>query len=55
VQADLDGRRLAAGGPNLLRRDQIKVPTEIEALAAESTQRAQSVVYLTENGRTLPD
>jgi hypothetical protein len=44
VQADLDGRRLAVGGPNLIRRDQITVPAEIEAFAAEAAQRAQSVV-----------
>jgi Cu2+-exporting ATPase len=53
VQADLDGRRLAVGGPNLVRRNQVKVPGEIEAFAAAAAQRAQSVVYLTENGRAL--
>jgi Cu2+-exporting ATPase len=53
VQADLAGRRLAVGGPNLIRRDQVKVPAEIEAFAAAAAQRAQSVVYLTENGQAL--
>ncbi|MGZ3715668.1 MAG: heavy metal translocating P-type ATPase, partial [Ktedonobacterales bacterium] len=53
VQADLDGRRLAVGGPNLVRRNQVRVPGEIEAFAAAAAQRAQSVVYLTENGRAL--
>ena len=53
VQADLDGRRLAVGGPNLVRRNQVKVPGEIEAFAAAAAQRAQSVVYLPENGRAL--
>ena len=54
MQADLDGRRLAVGGPNLVRRNQVNVPGEIEAFAAAAAQRAQSVVYLTENGRRSP-
>ncbi len=53
VQADLDGRRLAVGGPNLISRDRIAVPAEIASFATEAAQRAQSVVYLTENGRAL--
>lgn len=53
VHADLDGRRLAVGGPNLIRRDRIAVPAEIEAFAAEAARRAESVVYLIENGRAL--
>ena len=53
VQADLDRRRLAVGGPNLPRRDQIVVPAEIEAFAAEAILRAQSIVYLTERGGVL--
>src|ERR1700704_5809768 len=48
VQADLDGRRLAVGGPNLIRRNQVKVPAEIEAFAAAADRRPQRVVYLTE-------
>jgi Cu2+-exporting ATPase len=53
VQAELDGRRLAVGGPNLVRRDQIAVPAEVEAFGAEAAQRAQGVVYLVEDGRAL--
>lgn len=53
VQADFDGQRLAVGGPNLIRRDQIAVPAEIEAFAEEAARRAESVVYLVENGRVL--
>lgn len=53
VHADLDGRRLAVGGPNLVRRDQIAVPAEIEAFAVEAARRAESVVYLIENRRAL--
>src|SRR5262249_51880877 len=46
VQANLDGRRLAVGGPNLISRDQTTVPAEIEAFAAQAAQHAQSIVYL---------
>jgi Cu2+-exporting ATPase len=53
ARADLDGRRLAVGGPNLIRRDQIAVPAEIEAFAVKAARRAESVVYLIENGRVL--
>jgi Cu2+-exporting ATPase len=53
VQAHLDGRRLAVGGPNLIRRNQIAAPVEVERFATEAAQRAQSVVYLTENNRML--
>lgn len=53
VQADLDGRLLAVGGPNLIRRDQIMVPAEIEAFAAEAAKRAESIVYLIESGQAL--
>lgn len=53
VQAHLDGRQLAVGGPNLIRRDQVAVPVEVEGFAIEAAQRAQSVVYLTENNRAL--
>src|SRR5262249_1199349 len=50
---DLDARRLAVGGLNLISRDQITVPPEIAAFAAQAAQHAQSVVYLIENGRAL--
>jgi len=53
VQAELNRRRLAVGGPNLVRRDQIAVPATVEAFAAEAAQRAQGVVYLIEDGRVL--
>jgi P-type Cu2+ transporter len=53
AQADVDGRRLAVGGPNLLRRDGITVPAELEAFAAEAAGRGQGVVYLTEKARAL--
>ena len=53
VQAEFEGRRLAVGGPNLIRRDRITAPPELEAFAADAARRAQGVVYLVENGQAL--
>lgn len=53
VHAEVEGRRLAVGGPNLIRRDRITAPREIEAFAADAARRAQSVIYLVENGQAL--
>jgi Cu2+-exporting ATPase len=53
VQARLDGRRLAVGGPNLVQRDRIALPDELKAFTAESAARGQSVIYLAEQGRAL--
>ena len=53
AQADLDGRRLVVGGPNLLRRDKIEVPAELETFSAEAAGRGQGVIYLAERGRGL--
>jgi Cu2+-exporting ATPase len=53
VRADIGGRSLAVGGPNLIERDGIEVPADLKAFAAESAARAQSVVYLIEGQRAL--
>ena len=53
VQASLDGRRLAVGGPNLVQRDGIAVPAELQTFAEEAASRGQGVVYLAEQGRAL--
>jgi Cu2+-exporting ATPase len=53
AQADVDGRRLMVGGPNLVRRDRIAVPPELETLAAEAARQGQGVIYLAEGGRAL--
>jgi Cu2+-exporting ATPase len=53
VQASLDGRRLAVGGPNLLRRDRVAMPAELKAFSTESAGRGQGVIYLVEAGRAL--
>jgi Cu2+-exporting ATPase len=53
VQASLDGRPLMVGGPNLVRRNRIAVPAELEAFTADSAGKGQGVIYLAENGRAL--
>jgi Cu2+-exporting ATPase len=53
VQAIVDGRRLLVGGPNIIKRDRIVVPTQIESFATEAGQRAQSVIYLAEKSQAL--
>jgi Cu2+-exporting ATPase len=41
------------GGPNIIKRDRIVVPTQIESFATEAGQRAQSVIYLAEKSQAL--
>jgi Cu2+-exporting ATPase len=53
VGASVAGRRLAVGGPNLIRRGNVSRPAELEAFAAEAAARGQGVVYLIEHGRAL--
>ncbi len=53
VQAVVEGRRLAAGGPNLLREAGLAQPTELQAFAVEAAARGQGVVYLLEGDRVL--
>jgi P-type Cu2+ transporter len=53
VQALVEGRRLAAGGPNLLREAGLAQPPELQAFAAEAAARGQGVVYLIEADRVL--
>jgi Cu2+-exporting ATPase len=53
VEAQVDGRRLAVGGPNLLQRMQVTPDGDLLQFADESGRRGQSVVYLVENGRAL--
>ncbi|HEV2086283.1 MAG TPA: heavy metal translocating P-type ATPase, partial [Gemmatimonadales bacterium] len=53
VEATVDSRRLAVGGPNLLQRIGVDVPSELALFAAEAAQRGQSVIYLAEGRRVL--
>jgi Cu2+-exporting ATPase len=51
VQALVEGRRLAAGGPNLLKRLGVEPPPSLRAFAEETAARGQGAIYLVEDGR----
>jgi Cu2+-exporting ATPase len=53
VQARVEGRRLAAGGPNLLKRLGVEPPPALRAFAEEAAERGQGVVHLVEDRRTV--
>ena len=53
VQAVVDGRHLAAGGPNLLKKLSVEPPPALRTFAEQAAARGQGVVYLVENGRAL--
>jgi Cu2+-exporting ATPase len=53
VQAVVEGRRLAAGGPNLPHEAGLAQPPELQAFAAEAAAQGQGVVYLLEGDRVL--
>jgi Cu2+-exporting ATPase len=53
VRARVDGRERLVGGPNLLRREELAPPPELEELARAAAGRGQSVVYLVGEGRAL--
>lgn len=53
VQAVVEGRRLAVGGPNLMTRLELTPPLELRSFADEAASRGQGVVYLVEGARVL--
>jgi len=53
AQAAVDGRRLAVGGPNLLRQLGRALPGELEDFAGGAASRGQGVVYLVDTDRVL--
>ena len=50
VEASLDGRRLAVGGPALLRERALVVPDDLRAETETWHDRGASIVYLVEDG-----
>ena len=50
VEASLDGRRLAVGGPGLLRERGLDVPDDLRAETEAWRERGASVLYLVEEG-----
>ncbi len=53
VRAQVEGRELQVGGPNLLRKEGIAPEPELARAAEAAAASGQSTVYLVENGRTL--
>jgi Cu2+-exporting ATPase len=53
AQAVVEGRRLAAGGPNLLAKFGVEPDPALRAFADEAAGRGQGVVYLVEGTRAL--
>jgi P-type Cu2+ transporter len=53
VEAQVDGRTLHVGGPNLLRKLQIEASPELQHGAAQAAADGQSTVFLIEDERVL--
>ncbi len=53
VQAVVEGRRLAVGGPNLLQAAGLAQAPDLQAFTGEAAARGQGVVYLLEGDRVL--
>ncbi len=53
VEGSVDGRRLRAGGPNLLRSAHIQPPAEVAQAAERLGANGQSAIYLVEGDRVL--
>ncbi len=53
VRATVEGRELAAGGPNLLQSAGVSPPSELQQFADEAAARGEGVVYLLEGNRAL--
>jgi len=53
VQATVDGRRLAVGGPNLLERSGIDLPSSFRSFVDTSAGKGQGVVFVIEGPRVI--
>jgi Cu2+-exporting ATPase len=51
VQATVEGRTIADGGPNLLKRLGVEPPPELRQFADEAAARGESVIYQVESGQ----
>ena len=50
VEAHVEGRHVAVGGPNLLNRQGLAAPDELQTFADAAAARGQSVIYLVVDG-----
>ena len=53
VEARLDGRALAVGGPNLLTRYGMAPPPELAGFTETAAAKGQGVIYLLEDGKVI--
>ncbi|HEX6063665.1 MAG TPA: heavy metal translocating P-type ATPase, partial [Longimicrobiales bacterium] len=53
VEARVNGRSLAAGGPNLLQSMNATLPTELAAFTERASSRGQATIYLIEDARPI--
>ncbi len=53
VEASVDGRRLAVGGPNLLAARGVDVPPALRAFTEKAAERGEGAVYLVDGARAL--
>ena len=53
VEARVDGRSLAAGGPNLLQSLRATLPTELVSFTERAASRGQATIYLLENAQPI--
>jgi P-type Cu2+ transporter len=53
VRASVEGRQLAAGGPNLLARLGVTAPAELARFAEEAASRGQGAIWLVEGERAI--
>ncbi len=53
VQAEVEGRTLAGGGPNLLKKLGVAPDGALVTFAEEAAAKAQAVIYLVEGSRAL--
>ena len=53
VRGTIEGRRLAAGGPNLLLALGVQPDASLRAAADRAAARGQGAIYLLENGRAI--
>jgi Cu2+-exporting ATPase len=53
VEAEVDGRTIAVGGPNLLRERELAVPSELKELSDRWAGRGAAVLYVIDDGRVV--
>lgn len=53
VEAQVDGRRLSVGGPNLLAKLNLTLPQALAEFSEAAAAKGQAVIYLIEAGRVL--